>query len=286
MKKYLILTSVLALCACHSGGGHHSSSGGGIDPVEPAIDMPDSAQSWNNGLNGEHVAYSGPGNDMDSFIFHVDGQGNISSVTLDGRKYNQNGGKNEYVYTEANKTRTIELATLGKEAGLQYADFGYAQETELTPNKTDRDFYVFTGGVNPMANPDVKGATFTGTAVAYVEADMNDRIANQVSVTDDAKLVVGADGAQVLTMNFSKAANPWYDVVYDGGSNFKLSNGDKVHEDFKVTDSMVQKEMYETKQFYGANGNASEVTYRVGAEYEDRATGRDVEFDAAFGGRR
>jgi len=284
MKKYFVLTSILALCACHSGGGSHHDSYV-PDPVEPAIEMPSAVQQWNKGWDNDYVADSGPEYDRDTFIFHVDGRGNISTVTLEGRKYNRNGDKNEYVYTEPNKTRTIELATLGKEAGLQFADFGYAQETELEPGKTDRDFYVFTGGQNPLTNPDVKDATFTGTAVAYIEADMPDRVANQVSKTDKATLVVDANGAHRLTMPFSQADKPWYDVVADKNGNIQLSNGANVAADFRV-DGIAARDNYATHQFYGTNGVAEEVTYRVGAEYKDNATGREVDFDAAFGGKR
>ncbi len=283
MKKYILFTSLLALTACHSGGGHHHDYDGGvIDPVEPEIAMPDAAQTWN--ATGTVIADANGGSFSDRFIFNVDEQGNIVSVVQDGRTYNQNGNKNEYVSKEANKTRTMNFATLGKEAGLQYADFGYAQETEKEPNKTERDFYVFTGGREALNMPDVKDAVFTGTAVAYIEADMPGRIANQVSKTDDAKLVVDANGRRELTMNFSKADNPWYDVTYNGG--IVLSNGDKVAPEFQVSDSMIQKDTYMANQFYGVNGTASEVTYRVGAEYEDKATGREVDFDAAFGGKR
>ncbi len=282
MKKYVILTSALALCACNSGGGGHHG-GPSYDPVEPAIDMPDAVQKWN--ATGPVTADSNRGAFDERFVFDVDVQGNISSVSLDGRKYNRNGDKNEYVYTEPNKTRTIELATLGKEAGLQFADFGYAQETELEPNKTDRDFYVFTGGSNVIQNAAVKDAAFTGTAVAYIESDKPGNIVNQISATDDAKLVVDANGNHTLTMNFSKADKPWYDVVAKTGNIIQLSGGANVAADFRV-DGMHQRDNYTAYQFHGENGNASEVSYRVGADYKDNATGREVDFDAAFGGKR
>jgi len=284
MKKYVILTSMLALAACHSGGGsHHGAPVSG--PVEPAIDMPVAVQKWNQtGANVNAVADRGTPGDI--FTFNVDNEGNITSVALEGRTYTRTGNENKYVSAVNGETRTIELATLGKEAGLTFADFGYAQETEQTLNKTERDVYVFTGGSNLIKNADVKDATFNGTAVAYIEADMPGGIVNQVSRTDKATLVVDASGNHMLTMPFSQADNPWYDVAYNNGLTFELSNGDNVAPDFRV-EGMTQKEMYVNKQFYGdAAGTASEVTYRVGAEYEDNATGREVEFDAAFGGKR
>jgi len=285
MKKYVILTSMLALAACHSGGGSHHG-GPAFDPVEPEIDMPSAVQQWNQKGNAVN-AIADKGKPGDIFTFNVDNAGNITSVSLEGRTYNRNGDKNEYVYTEPNKTRTIELATLGREAGLSFADFGYAQETEQEPGKTDRDFYVFTGGMNEkmIDTNTVKDATFTGTAVAYIESDKPGNIVNQMSKVDGATLVVDANGAHKLTMPFSQADKPWYDVVYNNGLTFELSNGDKVASDFRV-EGMTQKEMYVSKQFYGDAGSASEVTYRVGAEYKDNATGREVDFDAAFGGKR
>lgn len=284
MKKYILLSSILALTACHSGGGSHSGSTA-PNLVTPELDMPTSLQSWNKGFESTHVAYTGRAGNQDNFIFTVDNKGNISSVTLDGDKYVRTGDNNEYVYTEANKTSEINLATFGKEIGLQYADFGYAMETELKPNSTDRDFYVFTGGKNPMTNPDVKNMTFTGAAVAYVEAKTPNTIANQISKTSDAKLVVDANGNRRLDMNFSKADNPWYDVVVTG-NKIELQNGANVASEFQVTNTMIQDSPYVVEQFYGANNVATDATYRVGAEYEDKATGREVEFDAAFGGVR
>ncbi|MDE5615678.1 MAG: hypothetical protein K2I81_02495 [Alphaproteobacteria bacterium] len=279
MKRYILLVCVLGLAACHSGGGHHSDYV--PSPVEPAIDMPAAAQSWNGG-NAE----SGDNFSRDVFRFTLDGAGNITAVELDGHMYAKTG-ENEYKYLEPGETHVLNLATLGREAGLQFADFGYAQKTELEANKTERDFYVFTGGrTDKMVNADLaKGATYVGTAVAYIEADMPGRIANQVSKTDDAKLVVDAAGNHMLSMNFSKADNPWYDVTADKTGKITLAGGGNVAADFRV-DGMAVDDNYATGQFFGDAGVASEVVYRVGAEFKDNATGREVEFDSAFGGIR
>lgn len=278
MKKYAILTSVFVLAACHDGGGHHHSDYV-PSPNAPAIDMPTAAQSWNGG-----DAESGDNFSRDVFRFTLDGAGNITAVELDGDMYVKTGD-NEYKHLEPGKTSVLNLATLGREAGLQFADFGYAMETELEATKTDRDFYVFTGGrADKAVNADLaKGATYQGTAVAYIEADMTDRIANQVSKTDDAKLVVDASGNHTLTMNFATADKPWYNVTAHKDGTINLSGGENVAADFRV-ENMTMHDNYATGRFFGDGGVASEATYRVGAEFKDNATGREVEFDSAFGG--
>lgn len=285
MKKYVFLTSILALAACGGGGGGHHDNGGRLPDV-PALPMPADVQSFGAGGASTAVAKSG-GTGGDRFIFTLDGNGVIKSVVEDNREYVRNGDKNEYIYTDDYQTRTMNLVTLGREAGLQYADFGYAQELENKSGYLDRDIDVFAGG---YADKEYVGAinpaTYKGVAVAYIEADNPDgTVYNQVSKTDDASLVIEAGQVPKLTMNFSKAENPWYDVVFENGWKITLSDADnKVDDKFKVTNSMVRGDMYSSHDYYGPN--AEEAVYQLGAEYKDNTTGREVDFDAVFGGKK
>lgn len=288
MKKYALLSGVLVLAACGGGGGGGHHSGGAADLVVPGVNMPGDVQYFGAGGDSVVTAKSGDNRDADLFVFNLDNSGAIQQIVTDNRTYTRQGDKNEYVNVAADERRTINLVTLGREAGLSYADFGYAQEVEQDIDSFERDIDVFAGGYasKEVAVNTVQDATFKGTAVAYVEADMPDRIANKVSKTDDANLVVDANGNHTLTMNFSKAENPWYDVVYKSGGRLEFSGGENVAPEFQITDGMVRSPDYAAAQAYGDGGTASEVVYRVGTEFKDNATGRELEFDAAFGGKR
>lgn len=280
MKKSVVLVMATLLAACHDGGGHHHNDDVIVKPVTPAIAMPESVQTWAAG------GTSATAKSQDEvFKFTIDNNGAITNVNLDKRDYARQGDKNEYVHRDAEETRTLNLVTLGRDAGMRYADFGYAMETERDVASTERDFYVFAGGdaSKELARKDLNGATYTGTAVAYIEADTQTTVANQISQTDDAQLVVDANGNRTMSMNFSNADKPWYDVVVTNGK-IALSGGDNVAAEFKV-DGMVMDSSYESVNAYG-DTTAQEVVYRVGAEYENKITGREVEFDAAFGGVR
>lgn len=287
MKKYMIFMGALALAACNNGSSHHTGAGDIIpQPVAPAIDMPANVQAWNSPAGSAQAI----ANSTDVFTFTIDNGGNIAKIVHDNKTYNRTGDTNEYVYKETNKTEKINLATLGKQAGLSYADFGYAMETELEPDSTERDFYVFAGGdaLKEIKNPNIQNATYTGTAVAYVESEMPGKVVNKITQTNDASLVFDNTGNHTLTMKFSKAANPWYDVIVKNGTNISLSGGANLGQDFMVTDAMLKslKDAYFSQQYFGESGDPSEVVYRVGFEAKDRTTGREIEFDGAFGGKR
>ena len=283
MKKSVILVMATLLAACHDGGGHHHNDDVIVKPVTPEIAMPGAVQTWAAGGNTA-VAYAGDDND-DILKFTLDTNGAITAVNFDNRNYARQGNQNEYAHKDVKETRTLNLVTLGRDAGMRYADFGYAMETERDITSTERDFYVFAGGdaTKELRRSDLNGATYTGTAVAYIESDMQNSVKNQISQTDDAQLVVDANGNRTMSMNFSNADKPWYDVVVTNGK-IALSGGDNVAAEFKV-DGMVMDSSYESVNAYG-DTTAQEVVYRVGAEYENKITGREVEFDAAFGGVR
>lgn len=142
--------------------------------------------------------------------------------------------------------------------------------------------------IDMPANVQIQNATYTGTAVAYVESEMPGKVVNKITQTNDASLVFDNTGNHTLTMKFSKADNPWYDVIVKNGTNISLAGGDNIDQDFMVTDAMLKslKDAYFSQQYFGESGDPSEVVYRVGFETKDRTTGREIEFDGAFGGKR
>ena len=60
----------------------------------------------------------------------------------------------------------------------------------------------------------------------------------------------------------------------------------KVPEQFRVTDDMKQTSLHAGQKFYGPNGaTPDEVIHRLNFEMKNE-TGREVEFDGVFGGKR
>lgn len=285
MKKYSLIALVLTLSACGGGGGGSDGGNGGF--IAPAVNMPGNVQSWSSTTHKMVQAKTADNDDV--FTFHLDSTGEILSVDYDNRHYARRGNENAYVNTDDGVTRTMNLATFGRDAGLTYADFGYAQEYEFNQYFTDREFEVFGGGAvaNEYKGNQPMATTYTGTAVAYIQADTPTGIANQVSKTDDAKLVFDGAGHKVLNMNFSKADTPWYDVALVNGHKIQLTDNDnKVPEQFRVTDDMVQKSLHTGQKFYGPNGaTPDEVIHRLNFEMKNE-TGREIEFDGVFGGKR
>ena len=53
-------------------------------------------------------------------------------------------------------------------------------------------------------------------------------------------------------MKFSKADNPWYDVIVKNGTNISLAGGDNIDQDFMVTDAMLKslKDAYFSQQYF------------------------------------
>ena len=132
----------------------------------------------------------------------------------------------------------------------------------------------------------------TRAAVAYVEVETPGKVVNKITQVDDATLVFDAAGNNTLTMNFSQAENPWYNVIVKNGgatdASISLSGGGNIAPEFMVTEAMKNNlnDTYYSKKFYGDAGDPTEVVYRVGFEAHDKTVGREVEFDGAFGGIR
>lgn len=316
MKKIAILTSVLALAACGGGSGHHHDGAantpgsnspdimipGGNNPtdqtkkLEPVIDISQLSQidfSTNdqNGYkykfvvnDGKIVAFKEQDNQY-AWTYHIDGD-KINKIT------EHDAVGNAYSYTDVNGK--IEL--LGKDAGLQYSDFGYliatikGEEEEIN-NSTEGA--IFTGGrADKLIEQPQTMADFHGTAVASINAYMpsetgygTDEV--MIARTDDATLHF-ENGAERLTMNFSQADNPWYDVVATKDA-ITLSNGDGIKDDmFKVSNNQDAGEHYISTKYFGDNGNVNEAVANTkfshtGALSSDTQQ-HNISVDAAFGG--
>ncbi|MBD5389478.1 hypothetical protein HDR63_04460 [bacterium] len=294
MRKYALLAMTCALAACGGGsGGEWHGDYNPADGVPPALDIPNGAgtiPTWGNGVV-KNMSIAARTADNEDLTFFLNGAGQITSINFDNREYKVQSDRNEFVNVTDGVARTLNLVNLGKEAGLTYADFGYIQETENHGYYIDRDVDVFVGGpgVYEHSGSNPKDATYTGVAAAYIQAETADGVVkNQISQTTDAKLVTNAIGTSTLTMNFSKAANPWYDVIYDGTKITLINTGNNVPAAFMVTADMKPDggPTGGAPKWYGAPGDTSEVVWRVAQEWEDKTTGREVDMDAVFGGKR
>lgn len=219
-----------------------------------------------------------------------------------------NGISNSGISVAENSNVNADIVRLGQSAGLSFADFGYITTNSTftyndeTFNDTSND--VFAGGYNlrEVAKPE-QDMDFTGSAVAKITSNSDDGEYSMITHTNSANLHL-SDGTETLTMNFSSAENPWYDVVVtrtptdpnDQTHNaIDINNTNNVNnsiaENFRMTEAMkeqAQNTVFVGNTFYGDNGNASEVITKTEFWTVDEHNGiadRGLKFDSVFGGK-
>ena len=209
------------------------------------------------------------------------------------------------------KNPTLTFAQLGKEAGLSFADFGYyamASDDVFNGETThDVSYDIFAGGydLKEVDKPD-QNMYFSGSAVAMVTSHSDEDDVSMITHTNSANLHL-SDGTETLTMNFSSAETPWYDVVitrtpndpYDQSHNTITINNtnnvnDRIAEDFRMTETMkthAQQEVRLDNTYYGDNGIAKEVLSSADFLADKAHTTFDpnstemLEFNSVFGGK-
>lgn len=207
---------------------------------------------------------------------------------------------------------TLTITQLGKEAGLSFADFGYyAMASDNVFNSEtmhDVGYDLFSGGysLKEVAKPD-QDTNFTGSAVAMITSHSSgEDDTSMITRTNSANLHL-SNGTETLTMNFSSAENPWYDVVitrtptdlYDQSHNtITITNTNNVNnniaEDFRMTETMkthAQQNVVLDNTYYGDNGVASEAVSsahfladKANNEFNIMST-EMLEFNSIFGGK-
>lgn len=207
---------------------------------------------------------------------------------------------------------------LGESVGLKYSDFGYiSQKYQVNDGEfIDEGIEGIAGGYDfkRIDKSDLKEEmVFAGRAVGNVsyhneETDPEGNVSKNLD-TSDAKLTF-KDGVETLNMNFAK--DGWYNVTvtsdkdsnmaiaFDAAgqnidkklqfhsSEYKNVSSDDVN--FLTPDEPGQSGVTHIK-YYGDNGNPSEATATVFFEeyalrYNGDVTPDNVEFGAAFGGKR
>ncbi|MBD5389383.1 hypothetical protein HDR63_03970 [bacterium] len=289
-----------------------------------------------NNVNLGNIDFSNPENQMD-FDFYIESDKQLSPAQIKERflaeladsdlptdlrdalvHHVQNMMRDGY--DEAIEQTTFTTHLLGKEIGLRYADFGYAdahmERTVDGQNANWNEYNTMAGGysikkISPDNLPTDTQMTFGGSAVAGLRVqignwDEDDGLEKRMLArTDDATLTFN-NGTEELEMNFSKntdRANRWYDVKFtkDTTGNITLfySNEDALSDkDFAILgypdnkiplDPKSDNATFETA-YYGDAGVASEATAAVGFRDEDMLpaengyTYRELDFNAAFGG--
>jgi len=368
MKKFTILTSLLALTAC--GGG----SGGGSAPTPVNLNP-----SLAHGLN-EMEFYT---SDEETMKFNVDANGAVVSVTTedmyDGNKItfahttgNQFQISNKYFYNlrhdqenavwvylnehgmsgpiseqivsdtalteneirEQLIAKTIELFqknninvdasvvraayeslgaldyhsghvdsmvmdinSVGKDLQLAYSDFGSIKNnlngSEDGEHFTEEYYSTYVGGYEPnkLETRPSEDMTFTGAAIATINRfNSNDEESSEMlSRTNDAKLeLIG--GQEILTMNFSKADNPWYDVELNVSTRgITIHDTDetaaRINEAYKIKDGMTPYHNGTDTSYYTNGETVQEATAVSSFGAWNDATREGVEVNSVFGGK-
>ena len=286
MRKYLVLTSILALTACGGGSGSGGHGGNSTDITQPVQDTETSISSINLS-DLANVDFSGGDDTTYNFIVE---NGVIAAFESDGQRYNIMDG-NKYIGTyegeDFTETELGIIELLGGENNLKYSDFGYLQRLGYETNGTftsDGNAEIIAGGIKKyeITQP-TEEMTFTGTAVAALTAysGSNSAPSAMISKTNDAVLTFDGQ-TEHLTMNFSKADNAWYDVSIIGNVA-KISSANEAHIDSKYRMSQTEFDLANTDintTYYGAENQVSEVIST--AKFRDGS----VSVETAFGGTK
>lgn len=271
MKKYLVLTSVLALAAC--GGG---SGGAGINARDAAIENNKKITGMNSFVivGGDNptvntnarvsgISHDGTEYNLEDVVFYS-GDKEFENADEDFKvrfKTNDAGeiialdtiddGEHEIVnklpgednkfgrdYDSGDGFDYASLRLFGKEKGMQYSDFGFI-EIYGTGDSENPMFIVPIAGGYEVKNVDPDRAhlagdlVFNGTAVGNVGEPDTKVAGDRLMLRDNnAKLTFKqATGDSELRANFDN----WYDVVAttysDGDARLVFSNGDVISAD-------------------------------------------------------
>ncbi len=199
---------------------------------------------------------------------------------------------------------TGKATLLGNTVGLQYSDFGYVLSNGTTTysdghTEQNNDGHIFFGGYIPHEIKATESGTmtFNGTAIAVINShtyDSDSGVDNfdtMTSTVNDAKLTVN-NGNEVLTANFSKAQNPWYDVIISKDSATLVNSDSEIPVEYQVkntTGSTSPENDFLRAKYYGDNGQISEAVagshfYTTGALSDERIT-HEIDADIGFGGK-
>ena len=198
---------------------------------------------------------------------------------------------------------TMNIESMGKNLKLAYSDFGtITTDYDFTydgQHDSDTDHELYTAGYNKnkveKPNTDM---TFAGAAIASIQKFGSDD--TMLSKTNYAALTVDNSGKETLTMNFTKAANPWYDVKITKDGTYptvEINVNDAAtakikKDDFKATADMTQQwsggkngSKGLVTSYYGADGKATEAIATSQFGLADTTYHNGMHVEAVFGGK-
>ena len=166
--------------------------------------------------------------------------------------------------------KTVTMVGLGKDFGLKYADFGYAQLDEEDDNHNVQTMYSpYAGGyTSRIVNADKveEGAQYSGTALLTVETSTygggHTEKEGTLFKNEGAILSYDGDGVHTLTMdnlvNMDDTSKKWYDVSVSGNTvsgdvTFTVS-GTTNATDFKMLSDDGRENYAVTKTFANGGG--------------------------------
>ena len=205
--------------------------------------------------------------------------------------------------TFAVNSATMNIESMGKNLKLAYSDFGTISTdynftyNGITDNDTDHELYTAGYKTNKVNTPDT-AMEFNGAAVAQIQKFNSDD--SMLSKTNDAKLTVSNSGTETLSMNFTKADNPWYNVTVTKDGLYPSVEIDvndtataKIKDaKFKATADMIHKwsggengSKGLVTSYYGAKGTATEATATSQFGLSDSTYNNGMHVEAVFGGK-
>lgn len=196
------------------------------------------------------------------------------------------GGKTFITVTSGGTQKEVhksKLILLGKEHKLQYADFGYIENTPIVSGESEISREYLTGGYTIMEiepNEMSGEMTFTGTAVATM---WNDATGNYKNLRDDNATLTFNNGSESLEMKFKD----WYNVkIKDDTIKFE---GDVTDSRFAFTTANdTTKGKFDWGANYYGDGKPEEATANFGyseGEYIDDDNTTLKGFTGSFGGK-
>ena len=149
-------------------------------------------------------------------------------------------GEHEYVVSTKTINGVATVDGIGKDVGLQFADFGYATLTETIGDESETIYSPFAGGYasrkmdQATPNDDLNGATFTGQVIAAVEhskkVNGSEQPKHDMLVRGNGVLtynVVGDKAVHTLTAtnlkDVTNSSNDWYNVTVTGTTGESLN---------------------------------------------------------------
>lgn len=197
---------------------------------------------------------------------------------IEGNKFKSivTGGDTDEVFES-------EIVMLGKQHKLQYADFGYVENTLIEGGESEVSREYLTGGYDAMrmSKEELSGKmTFSGAAVAQM---WDDATTDYNYMQDDNATLTFDNGDETLNMQFKD----WYTVTLSNNSIKFEGTAAKQQFALKTAENPDNSKVMLNTNYYG-DGTAEEATANFGyveGQYKGNGNTDLKAFTGAFGGK-